>query len=81
VGWLVALAARLLHVGALSLATLSIVQAVISGGLVLMAIPAERFFGFHLGPRQWSLLVTAVGLVGTDVLSAGAGRLVGACHA
>ncbi len=63
VGWLVALAAWLLHVGALSLASLSIVQAVISGGLVFMAILAERFFGFHLGPRQWiGLLVTAVGL-------------------
>ena len=63
VGWLVALGAWLLHVGALSLASLSIVQAVISGGLVFLAIVAERFFGFHLGRRQWTgLLVTAVGL-------------------
>ncbi len=63
VGWLVALGAWLLHVGALSLASLSIVQAVISGGLVFLAIVAERFFGFHLGRRQWiGLLVTAVGL-------------------
>jgi drug/metabolite transporter (DMT)-like permease len=63
VGWLVALGAWLLHVAALSLASLSIVQAVISGGLVFVAIVAERFFGFHLGRRQWiGLLVTAVGL-------------------
>jgi drug/metabolite transporter (DMT)-like permease len=63
VGWLVALGAWLLHVGALSLASLSIVQAVISGGLVFLAIVAERFFGFHLGRRQWTgLIVTAVGL-------------------
>jgi drug/metabolite transporter (DMT)-like permease len=63
VGWLVALGAWLLHVGALSLASLSVVQAVISGGLVFLAIVAERFFGFHLGRRQWiGLLVTAVGL-------------------
>ena len=63
VGWLVALGAWLLHVGALSLASLSIVQAVISGGLVFLAIVAERFFGFRLGRRQWTgLLVTAVGL-------------------
>ena len=63
VGWLVALGAWLLHVGALSLASLSIVQAVISGGLVFVAIIAERFFCFHLGRRQWTgLLVTAVGL-------------------
>ncbi len=62
-GWLVALCAWLLHVGALSLASLSLVQAVISGGLVFLAIIAERFFGFQLGRRQWiGLLVTAVGL-------------------
>jgi drug/metabolite transporter (DMT)-like permease len=62
-GWLVALGAWLLHVGALSLASLSIVQAVISAGLVFLAILAERFFGFQLGRRQWTgLLVTAVGL-------------------
>jgi drug/metabolite transporter (DMT)-like permease len=61
--WLVALGAWMLHVAALSLAPLSIVQAVISGGLVFVAILAERFFGFHLGRRQWiGLLVTAVGL-------------------
>jgi drug/metabolite transporter (DMT)-like permease len=63
VGWLVALGAWLLHVGALSLASLSIVQAVISGGLVFLAIVAERFFGFNLGRRQWiGLVVTAIGL-------------------
>jgi drug/metabolite transporter (DMT)-like permease len=63
VGWLVALGAWLLHVGALSLAPLSIVQAVISGGLVFLAILAERFSGFHPGGREWiGLLVTAVEL-------------------
>jgi hypothetical protein len=41
----------------------SIVQAVISAGLVFLAMLAERFFGFQLGRRQWTgLLVTAVGL-------------------
>jgi drug/metabolite transporter (DMT)-like permease len=60
---LVAFGAWLLHVGALSLAPLSIVQAVISGGLVFLAILAERCFGFALGRRQWlGLLVTATGL-------------------
>jgi hypothetical protein len=63
VGWLVALGAWLLHVGALSLASLSSVQAVISGGLVILAIIAERYFAFRLGRRQWiGLLVTAIGL-------------------
>ncbi len=63
VGWLVAFGAWLLHVGALSLAPLSTVQAVISGGLVFMAILAQRFFGLGLGRRQRiGLLVTAIGL-------------------
>ena len=37
VGWMVAIIAWVLHVGALSLAPLSIVQAVLSGGLVFLA--------------------------------------------
>jgi drug/metabolite transporter (DMT)-like permease len=58
------LGAWLLHVGALALAPLSIVQAVLSGGLVFLAILAERCFGFHLGQRQWiGLVTTAAGLV------------------
>jgi drug/metabolite transporter (DMT)-like permease len=63
VGWLVAVGAWALHVGALALAPLSVVQAVLSAGLVFLAVLAERFFGFHLGRRQWTgLVVTAVGL-------------------
>jgi hypothetical protein len=38
VGWLVALAAWALHVGALALAPLSVVQAVLSAGLVFLAL-------------------------------------------
>jgi drug/metabolite transporter (DMT)-like permease len=58
------LAAWGLHVGALSLAPLSTLQAVLSGGLVFLAVLAERFFGFHLGSRQWAgLVLTAAGLV------------------
>jgi drug/metabolite transporter (DMT)-like permease len=64
VGWIVAVGAWLLHVGALALAPLSIVQAVLSGGLVFLAVFAERFFGFKLGRRQWAgVIVTAAGLV------------------
>jgi hypothetical protein len=59
-GWAVAVVAWGLHVGALALAPLSIVQAVLSGGLVFLA---ERYFGFRLGPRQWAgLIITAAGL-------------------
>ena len=63
VGWIVALGAWALHVGALALAPLSTVQAVLSGGLVFVAVFAERFFGFRLGRRQWAgVIITAVGL-------------------
>jgi drug/metabolite transporter (DMT)-like permease len=64
IGWVGAVAAWMLHVGALSLLQLSVVQAMISGGLVFLAVLAERFFGFHLGRRQWiGLAVTAAGLM------------------
>ena len=63
VGFTVAVGAWALHVGALALAPLSIVQAVLSGGLVFLAVLAERFFGFRLGRRQWAgVIITAVGL-------------------
>jgi drug/metabolite transporter (DMT)-like permease len=62
-GWGVAVGAWMLHVGALALAPLSTVQAVLSGGLVFLAVFAERFFGFRLGRRQWiGVIVTAIGL-------------------
>jgi drug/metabolite transporter (DMT)-like permease len=62
-GWGVAVVAWGLHVGALARAPLSIVQAVLSGGLVFLAVLAERYFGFRLGRRQWTgVIVTAAGL-------------------
>jgi drug/metabolite transporter (DMT)-like permease len=73
VGWSVAIVAWLLHVGALSLAPLSIVQAVLSGGLVFLAVFAERFFGFQLGRRQWvGVTITAAGLVVIGLTGGGA---------
>ena len=63
-GMLVALVAWSLHVAALALAPLSLVQAVISGGLVFLTVMAERFFGFTVGKRQWAGVgLTALGLV------------------
>ena len=73
VGWAVAVVAWLLHVGALALAPLSIVQAVLSGGLVFLAVFAERFFGFQLGRRQWvGVTITAAGLVVIGLTGGGA---------
>jgi drug/metabolite transporter (DMT)-like permease len=62
-GWVVAVGAWGLHVGALARAPLSVVQAVLAAGLVFLAVLAERFFGFALGRRQWiGVIITAVGL-------------------
>jgi len=64
VGMLVALVAWIFHVGALALAPLSVVQAVIAGGLVFLTVLAERFFGCSVGTRQWAGVgLTALGLV------------------
>ena len=53
-----------LHVAAISFAPLSVVQVVLSGGVVLIAVMADRMFGFSVGRRQWwGLALTAVGLI------------------
>jgi len=63
IGFAVALGAWILHVAALALAPISLVQAVISGGLVFLAVLADRCFGFQLGKREWmGVALTAVGL-------------------
>src|SRR5204863_2935485 len=64
VGMGVALAAWGFHVAAMALAPLSLVQALISGGLVFLTVLAERFFGCSVGGRQWvGVGLTALGLV------------------
>jgi len=63
IGWGVALGAWLLHVGALALAPLSVVQVVLAGGVALIAVMADRVFGMKVGTRQWwGLGLTALGL-------------------
>jgi drug/metabolite transporter (DMT)-like permease len=63
IGMLVAVGAWVFHVAAMALAPLSLVQAVISGGLVFLTVLAERFFGFSVGRRQWmGVGLTALGL-------------------
>jgi multidrug transporter EmrE-like cation transporter len=63
IGWAVAAVAFALHVAALTLAPLSIGQAVLAGGLVFLAVLAERFFGFELHRRQW----LGIGLVAVSL--------------
>ena len=63
IGYALAIVAYVFHVGALTLAAMSLVQAVLAGGLVVLAVVAERFFGFQLERRQWlGLLLTSLGL-------------------
>src|SRR5919197_5708372 len=63
-GMAVAIGAWLFHVAALALAPLSVVQVVLSTGVVMLAVLAERIFGFEVGPRQWTgVAMTAAGLV------------------
>ena len=64
IGMIVGGGAWALHVAAISLVPLSVVQVVLSGGVVLIAVMADRLFGFEVGRRQWWVLAfTAVGLV------------------
>jgi drug/metabolite transporter (DMT)-like permease len=64
IGMGVALGAWLLHVAALAFAPLSVVQAVLSTGVVILAVLADRLFGFEVGARQWvGVAMTALGLL------------------
>jgi drug/metabolite transporter (DMT)-like permease len=64
IGMLVAAGAWLFHVAAMAMAPLSMVQAVLAGGVVLLAVMAEKMFGLRIGRRQWiGLGLTAIGLV------------------
>jgi len=63
-GMLTATASWGLHVAALSLAPMSVVQVTLAAGVVFIAVMAERLFGFDVGRRQWlGLTLTAAGLV------------------
>lgn len=51
------------HVAALALAPISIVQAIIAGGLVLLTVIADRIFGHSVSRREWiGVALTATGL-------------------
>ncbi|HEY5195121.1 MAG TPA: hypothetical protein VIJ39_14805 [Solirubrobacteraceae bacterium] len=64
IGMIVATGSWALHVAALALAPMSVVQVALAAGVVLIAVMADRMFGFKVGPRQWlGLWLTAAGLV------------------
>jgi hypothetical protein len=67
IGWIAAAIAWLPHVGALALASLSLGQAVISGGIVLLGLFAERFLDLDVTRRQW----VGLGLLGLGMVVLG----------
>jgi hypothetical protein len=63
-GMIVATASWALHVAALALAPMSVIQVSLAAGVVFIAVMADRMFGFDVGPRQWAgLWLTGAGLV------------------
>jgi len=74
IGWGVAAVAFALHVAALTLAPISVGQAVLAGGLVFLAVLAERFFGFELGRRQWSGIALVAVSLSLLTLTGGSGE-------
>ena len=63
-GMLTATASWGLHVAALAMAPMSVIQVSLAAGVVFIAVMADRLFGFEVGRRQWlGLFLTAAGLV------------------
>ena len=62
-GWGLAAVAWLIHVAALSMAPISLVQAALAAGAVSLAVLSQRLFGGQVEPRQWlALLLGGAGL-------------------
>jgi drug/metabolite transporter (DMT)-like permease len=73
-GIVIATASWGLHVAALALAPISLVQSVIAGGLVLLTVCADRLFGFTVTRREWiGVGLTAAGLAFLAATLDGAG--------
>lgn len=63
IGMLVAMGSWVLHVTALALAPITLVQTVIAGGLVLLTVIADQMFGLEVRRREWiGVALTAIGL-------------------
>src|SRR5215218_7406998 len=63
-----------LHVGALALAPISLVQSVIAGGFVLLTVTADRLFAHQVTRREWiGVGLAALGLAFLAATLEGAG--------
>lgn len=75
IGMVVAMASWGLHVAALSLAPISLVQTVIAGGLVLLTVLANQLFAHHVTRREWlGVAMTAAGLAFLAATMSGTGN-------
>jgi hypothetical protein len=75
IGFAIGCVAWGLHVAALSIAPLSLVQAVIAGGLALLAFPARQWFGITMGRRELlGLGLAAAGLAFLTLTASGSGE-------
>ncbi len=74
IGFGLAFLAWCLHVAALSMAPLSLVQAVIAGGLAMLAIPARRWFGIAVCKREMAGIGLCAAGLGFLALTAGHAR-------
>jgi drug/metabolite transporter (DMT)-like permease len=72
-GMLVGAVGWVFHTAAIAIAPMSVVQVVLAGGIVLVAVLADRVFGIRVGRRQWAgLVLTGVGLAMLVVAMPGA---------
>jgi hypothetical protein len=74
IGFGLAFLAWCLHIAALSMAPLSLVQAVIAGGLAMLAIPARRWFGIAVCKREMAGIALCAAGLGFLALTAGHAR-------
>src|ERR671935_1027067 len=78
-GIVVAMGSWSLHVAALSLAPISLVQSVIAGGLVLLTVTADRLFAQEVTRREW--IGVALAAAGLAFLAATIGDTGHSAHA
>jgi hypothetical protein len=78
-GLLIATGSWGLHVAALSLAPISLVQSVIAGGLVMLTVTADRLFAHEVTRREW--IGVALAAAGLAFLAATLGSTGHSAHA
>jgi drug/metabolite transporter (DMT)-like permease len=75
IGMAIAACAWILHVAALAVAPITVVQMGLAAGVVMIGVMADRLFGVTVGRRQWvGLALVTVGLVVVALTFPGGGE-------